>query len=118
MIPDRPADLTIVLPVPPSTNKLWKPIARGKMAQTVMYEAWKQEAGWAMNRQRASHHEFGRYAMRVAVGTGHDLDNLKAVPDLLQAQRTVINDKDCEALVIVRDRTLTDRQWSVQLWRL
>lgn len=117
-IPDRPADLDLMLPAPPSTNKIWVPVARGKLVQSQAYEAWIKEAGWEVSIQRAAHKRFLAYAMRVSIGTGHDLDNLKALPDLLQKMSVVVNDKDCEELAIRRDRDLKGRKWRVELWKL
>lgn len=117
-IPDREADLVLMLPAPPSTNKLWRPVARGKMVQTDIYAAWIEEGGWEVQIQRGGDRMLGSYAMRVGIGTGHDIDNLKALPDLLQKQRTVVNDAGCEELSIQRDPRLAGRRWRVELWAL
>lgn len=52
---NEPPSITLDLPLPPSTNKLWKPINDGPSARTVSsrdYRAWQKLAGGEIIAQR------------------------------------------------------------------
>ena len=88
------------LPAPISVNALWT-IRRNRktgkpfLAKTPEYDAWLDEAGWAINIAKPGFIS-GWYALRITVGTasGIDLDNAaKCVGDVLQAHGVIDNDK-------------------------
>lgn len=107
MIERKPAQyVTIDLPAPISTNKLWRPIVRGgkpAIVSTKEYLEWIGEAGWMLNAQRPGMVE-GPYCitMKISRKSRADLDNVKAVSDLLQTQGVIENDRLAERVVIER----------------
>ena len=107
MIERKPVQyVTLDLPAPISTNKLWRPIVRGgkpAIVSTKEYLAWISEAGWRLNAQRPGMVE-GPYAitMKISRKSRADLDNVKAVSDLLQTQGVIENDRLAERVVIER----------------
>lgn len=107
---DAPAPgLSLHLPYPPSTNRIWRasggPGGR-KVYVAPAYAAWKTEAdgllmtqrGWMMRRV------VGQFEVDIALcpPKGHqrgDLDNrIKAILDFLQRATIVSNDKHCQRI--------------------
>jgi crossover junction endodeoxyribonuclease RusA len=90
--------VTIALPLPPSTNKLWRRSGK-RVYLDARYVAWRRTAGWELQAQRPDRFPPGaQVAVTVKVGKAkraRDLDNLsKAICDILQAHRIVANDRD------------------------
>lgn len=87
------------LPMPPSTNGLWRRTRDGQVRLSDTYAAWLKEAGTLMMiaRQRPTRGLF-MASIRMQRGRSRiDLDNgIKACLDLLQAMGLVENDKLCE----------------------
>lgn len=90
-------EATFMLPMPPSTNRLWRN-GRGRTYLSAEYQAWKEEAGWLVNAQHVPainppyqvEYAFGRKDRRRS-----DLLNReKALSDLLQSSFVITN--DCE----------------------
>ena len=102
--------VTIELPAPISTNRLWTPIKRGSsvsVAKSKDYLAWISEAGYKLNAQRPGI-VVGYFALHLWVGRAHkiDLDNaIKATLDLLQTQGVIENDRLCVSLRVKRDES-------------
>jgi crossover junction endodeoxyribonuclease RusA len=100
--------VTIQLPAPISTNRLWVPIRRGSSVSVVKskdYLAWISEAGYKLNAQRPGM-VLGHFALHLWVGRAHkiDLDNaVKATLDLLQNHGIVENDRLCVSLRVKRE---------------
>lgn len=109
--PDRKAvdEVVLHLPMPPSTNDLWRPVRSG-MALTDSYRNWRRSAGWALVAQRPGRIE-GRYRIHIRVAradTRCDLTNiLKAAEDLMQAHNVIDNDRLCERAELEWDDTPT-----------
>ncbi len=87
-----------LLPQPPSTNQLYS----GRRFKTARYKAWIEEAGWELRRQRAMPVS-GNFALTIWTPGKHDIDNLKAVPDLLQSMGIIGNDRTMIELRVLRD---------------
>jgi len=89
------AALTLVVPMPPSTNSLYRNVPRRGRVKTDRYKAWLTEAGYALNRQ-SRQALVGDVALTITVGPrnrSRDLDNcIKAPQDLLQAHGIIVND--------------------------
>jgi len=87
------------IPRPPSTNNLhgshidWK---TGKMRRhnTRAYKAWIDAAGWSMKvQQNPLPHFDGEVEIEIAGLGGIDIDNTKAIPDLLKRLGILNDDK-------------------------
>src|SRR5262249_33814538 len=84
------------LPLAPSVNQLWR-TGRGRIFRSAAYDAWRKEAGWALQAQRPGQVE-GEVEISIALGRPdnrkRDLDNAagKAVLDLLVLHRVIEDD--------------------------
>jgi Holliday junction resolvase RusA-like endonuclease len=97
--------VTLTLPMPPSTNTLWKNVAGGGRRRTSGYNAWYEEAGWAVNRQKPGKIR-GPYSVsiRVPAAMRADVDNaIKPIIDLLVKMGVTGDDKEMQAVSIRRD---------------
>jgi Holliday junction resolvase RusA-like endonuclease len=96
MIPDSWVVFTI--PLPPSTNTLTRNVStqeratakargvklRGRV-KTEKYRAWCEDAGWEIKRQMQPLPHFpGPFLLYIDLPGNIDVDNIKAVPDLLR----------------------------------
>ena len=89
------AIVTVQLPFPISTNRLWRPV-RGRMICTARYRTWKRAAGNEINRQKLGRIK-GPFNVSVVLqrkpGKNPDADNcLKCVLDILQEYQVIEND--------------------------
>lgn len=102
--------VTIILPLPPSTNHLFRNATSGRRPKTAEYRAWIKEAGWRLLQQRPikikGPVELEFWFAEPKDGRTMDLSNrLKAVEDLLVTHRVIEADHN----KIVRSIKL---QWS------
>lgn len=79
---------TLKLPPPPSTNALYS----GRRFKTASYKAWINEAGWELKMQHWQPVK-GAFELLVQLPGRGDLDNLKAVPDLLVSMGVIPDDR-------------------------
>jgi len=93
----------VFLPYAPSTNALWE-IARDRktgkprLVKTDAYKAWLTHAGYVLNTQHPDP-VHGPYKITIQIrrdGSKMDVDNMKAVSDLLEEHGVVDNDNLCE----------------------
>jgi crossover junction endodeoxyribonuclease RusA len=88
--------MLINLPLPPSVNRLWRSNRR-RVHRSARYTAWLKQAGWELAIQRPARIS-GPVSVTIAAGAPdrrrRDLDNVagKAVLDLLQAHRVIVDD--------------------------
>jgi Holliday junction resolvase RusA-like endonuclease len=83
----------MILPIPPTTNHMYGFSGHMKY-KTAQMKAWEVEAGWEVKKQ------WKRETIDVPVYCGiviyydrnRDVDNLKAIPDLLQDCGVITND--------------------------
>jgi Holliday junction resolvase RusA-like endonuclease len=99
--------VTIDLPMPPSTNKLWRRSGT-RVYLDARYIAWKRTAGWELVRQKPDRFPPGaQVAVTIRLGKSkraRDADNCaKGILDLLQAHGIVKNDRDVVDLRITWD---------------
>ena len=97
------AIVTVQLPFPISTNRLWRPV-RGRMICTARYRTWKRAAGNEINRQKLGRIK-GPFNVSVVLqrkpGKNPDADNcLKCVLDILQEYQVIENDNLTRAIDI------------------
>lgn len=83
----------ITLALPPSTNKLYRNVAGVGRAKTRAYLAWIKSAGWDLHLQKPRP-VLGSYRMTITVPANCpiDLDNFKAVSDLLKTHCVIEDD--------------------------
>lgn len=92
--------ISIVLPLPPTTNELWAPVRtkRGaKMVARTVYADWKARAKRLVEDQREGTAIKGGFRAAILVPEGgYDADNLiKPTLDACQAGGAISNDKHC-----------------------
>jgi Holliday junction resolvase RusA-like endonuclease len=112
--------VVISLPAPPSTNRLWRAGAGGRIHIDPAYASWRRSAGWELVRQKPDHFPPGaQVAVAVRVGKAKrakDIDNLpKALLDLLQTHGVIGNDKLVAKLTIERDASVPDGRVTVEV---
>jgi Holliday junction resolvase RusA-like endonuclease len=98
--PSDPVRLT--LPIPPSTNNLYR---GGPRYKTDEYKQWINDAGWLAKAQHpvsmpprtplAAH-------VRIPIERNRDTDNLKAIGDLLKRLHIIDDDKWIDRWLIER----------------
>lgn len=110
-------DITLSLPVPPSTNRLWRH-GNGRTYKSPEYCAWITEAGYKAALGAAGDKIDGAYALGLTLPkTRMDPDNLiKPCNDLLQHVRIVANDRHMRWLALTIDDARDDIL--VRLWAL
>jgi len=108
MIGRKPSEyVALDLPIPVSTNALWRSIVVNghvRVVKSKAYQAWLAEAGYCLNAQKPGmvSSVFG-LRMRVANDCRADLDNmLKATLDLLQIHGIILDDKLAQRITIER----------------
>lgn len=95
--------IRIVLPFPPSVNRLWRTSGSGGMYRSPKYTAWRKQALWNVQVQAKGRKVAGRYKLTVLVvrpdKRKRDLDNLfKAASDVLVEMQVIEGDHLCEWL--------------------
>lgn len=96
------AVIRLILPLAPSTNRLWRVGRGGRMYRAPEYVAWQDECLW-MIKQQTKQKIVGPYILHLAAvkpdKRHRDIDNLlKASSDILQKAEIIANDKDCRAI--------------------
>lgn len=88
--------VTILLPVPPSVNRIYRHTRERGPVKSDAYKAWIADAGWRLQQQRPGRVP-GAYVLLLAVPrtSRMDIDNVaKAVSDLLQRHGVIENDRE------------------------
>ena len=114
---NTPADIQLTLPVPPSSNRLWRN-GNGRTFKSAEYVAWLAQGGVACAEQTHGDHMPGCYAIAITLPrTRIDPDNaIKPLQDLLQRAGIVANDRYMRRLALDVDDARTDVL--VRLWAL
>ena len=98
----------LLLPIPPSTNKLFVNKRTGGRAKAAAYKAWLAEAGWEIKLQRppALHPPLVtclRVLIEAPLGQNRDLDNaIKPILDALVKMGVIVDDSLVDDLQIIR----------------
>jgi Holliday junction resolvase RusA-like endonuclease len=110
-------DITLTLPVPPSTNRMWRH-SQGRHFKSPEYCAWITEAGYKAALGAAGDKIPGAYALAMTLPpTRLDPDNtIKPCNDLLQHMGIVTNDRLMRWLALTIDEGRADIL--VRLWAL
>src|SRR5271166_341372 len=98
-LPADSVETVIDLPMPPSTNRLWRS-GRGRVYKSKQYLDWMDaaDAHVMASRQFPKRKITGPFTIHIALNTleGGDGDNrIKAPLDWLQSRDIVRNDSDC-----------------------
>jgi len=85
---------TIILPIPPTTNHMYERTQTGKTYKTRALHDWEEEAGWEIKRQwkHSTICEPLYCGITVFYDRNRDIDNLKPIPDILEACGIIKND--------------------------
>jgi crossover junction endodeoxyribonuclease RusA len=91
--------IKIILPFPPSVNRLWRTSKTGGVYKSTKYSTWSTHAKWSVREQVRSKQITGPFKLTInAVRPDkrqRDLDNLfKATLDCLQASGVITNDSN------------------------
>lgn len=119
---NRPADITLRLPLPPSANKSWRPgitsAGVAAMFKRAPYKAWLAEAAWNVAAQRAGDCIPYRYHVRIVLPeTRIDPDNaVKPLQDSCQRGGAITNDKFLRRLVLEVDPSREPDTALIELW--
>ena len=94
-------EIKIILPFPPSVNRLWRTTKTGGMYSSKNYMEWKKLAEWAVAGQVKGKKITGEYTLEIVAvkpdKRRRDLGNLeKAVSDLLQKVKVIEDDYLCQ----------------------
>ena len=91
------------IPVPPSTNALYRNVAGKGRVRTERYVTWANAAGWLIQAQRPDRVP-GRICLDISVQrqrANSDISNrIKAVEDLLVALGVIDDDKNVDQVTI------------------
>lgn len=98
-------EIKIILPYPPSVNRLWRINKTGGMHRSAEYTAWRKHAEWAVHGQVKGKSITGEYTLEIAAvkpdKRRRDLGNLeKAISDLLQKVEVIKDDYLCQDIHI------------------
>ena len=121
---DREPDILLVLPLPPSANKSWRPgtTAAGIPAlfKRAPYKAWLQEASWQVAAQRHGGSVPHHYQIRIVLpDTRRDPDNsIKPLQDACQRGGAIANDKHLRRMVLDVDPERKLQTALIHLWAL
>ena len=95
--------VTFFLPFPPSANTLWRCV-NGRFIRSSKYKKWQLSAVMRITEQRIKFPVFGAYELNLQLPKGinrGDADNrMKAVNDILQIARMIVDDKFCRRAAV------------------
>jgi len=92
--------IRLILPYPPSVNRLWRASKTGRVYNSPKYKEWRVQAMWAIKEQCRTLRVTGMYKMTLLAvrpdRSKRDIGNLeKAVSDVLTAAKIVEDDSLC-----------------------
>jgi Holliday junction resolvase RusA-like endonuclease len=114
----------LILPLPPSTNKLYSRSRDGQVRKSDTYKSWEGWAGWEINAQRkekvsAVNWQSGDWysvVVEVPVVCRMDADNVaKPILDLLHRNNVTPDDKFLWSFSVRRSHEMTDPR-SCAVW--
>jgi Holliday junction resolvase RusA-like endonuclease len=106
------AAVRVEMPSPPSTNALYS----GRRFKTEAYKAWIRSAGWTVKLQSPGTMPPGRLRVLIEapLGPRRDVENLKAVSDLLVTLGIIADDRLIDDYRVVR--VPQDQPMTVSIW--
>jgi Holliday junction resolvase RusA-like endonuclease len=118
---DDAPTVTVVLPLPPSANRIWRVGENGQVHRASAYRGWLKTVGWECLIAKATGRVPGFYALRVTVPEMRkDPDNiLKPTGDALQKAGVVANDRWMRRLVLQVEPARNGQETMlVEVWAL
>lgn len=92
------------LPSPPSTNNLFRNVPGKGRVYSDTYKNWLSHAGWKLQLAwRGAPALRGSLALTLRLAPGIDIDNIKAVPDLLKKIGVIVDDRYIVELHVYRE---------------
>lgn len=106
--------MRIEVPAPPSTNQIYS----GRRFKTEAYKAWIRSAAWTVKLQSPTSMPPGRLRVLIEapLGARRDIENLKAVSDLLVSLGIIADDSlidDYRILRVPQDQPMTVNIWPI-----
>jgi Holliday junction resolvase RusA-like endonuclease len=87
---EKPSSVQVPAPVisftcaaPPSTNALYANVPGKGRVRTKRYRDWAKTAGWEVKLQARNEQLKGKFQLSIWLPNGIDLDNVKAIADLI-----------------------------------
>lgn len=109
--------IVLLLPMPPSTNRLWRSTRRGMVYKESKAKSWCEHAAWSVAQQRKGVLLKGYVAVMLEVEyreTG-DLDNkIKATLDMLQQGGLLLDDRQVMSLTAMWSQEVTGVRVTVE----
>lgn len=105
------SEFELTLPLPPSTNNLFKTVQHGGRAKAGSYRDWIKTAGWNIEQLQIAPLR-GRYELTImlpAAMRGDISNRIKAVEDLLVAHRLTDDDSRCDAVIARRHERIAPK---------
>ena len=98
-------EIKLILPYPPSVNKLWRTTKTGGMYSSKEYKDWAKHCEWAAHTQTKGKGILGEYTLEVVAvkpdKRRRDLGNLeKAISDILQRAGVIKDDYLCQKITM------------------
>ncbi len=114
----EPPPLSIVLSLPPSTNRIWRQM-RGRMVKSDEYRKWKDAAALSIAQQLGGDGPMLHFAALIIMPpTRRDPDNsIKPLLDACQAGGAIEDDKHLRRLVLTVDDARDPETALIQLSR-
>lgn len=111
------AAIILVLPLPPSANRLWRRSGR-RIHPSPDYDDWKARARLCLAQQGRGARIHGFYRMAIVLpATRKDADNLiKPLGDALQVAGIIQNDRLLRGLTLDVDETRDATTLRIDLW--
>jgi Holliday junction resolvase RusA-like endonuclease len=111
-------EIAFTITRPPSTNSLFANVPGKGRIKTTRYKRWIEMAGKEMLAQGSRPRFDGPVAMVIEGVTGIDLDNVKAIPDLMKHMGVLSDDRIIEELRVCRAGTCGAGKVRVSIWSM
>ena len=114
--------ITVILPVPPSVNAMYRNVLRVGRVKTAAYKTWQAEALQTAIAHGAKGQITGAYAIHIEIDRPdikrrRDLGNyLKAIEDFCVAARYVADDSLCQRIKMAWTDRIKGRPGPVRVW--
>ena len=113
--------ITVILPIPPSVNAMYRNVLRVGRVKTLAYKTWQAEAMMSAIAHGAKGSIEGAYAIHVEIDRPdkrrRDLSNLlKAIEDFCVQAGYVTDDSLCQRIKMAWTDRIEGRPGPVRVW--
>jgi Holliday junction resolvase RusA-like endonuclease len=114
--------ITVILPIPPSVNAMYRNVLRVGRVKTAAYKTWQAEALQSAIAHGAKGQIIGPYAIHIEIDRPdlkrrRDLGNyLKAIEDFCVQAHYVADDSLCQRIKMAWTDRVPDRPGPVRVW--